>query len=122
LYNTDITPLPYTPDYIAGIINYRGSLVAVVNLRTLFNFPSIKNESEYYLVIVTFNKTMIAILADSIQGGSDCNVDTIMTPNALGQLINTDYILGLDQGSVAILNVEKMMADISLQLANIKTI
>lgn len=64
----EITPLPQLPDFIRGVINIRGKVIPVIDLRTRLGLPSREMRLDDRFIIVTTIRRAVAILADSVAG------------------------------------------------------
>ncbi len=108
------TPLPGTPAFVLGIINVRGQILSVVNLKTFFQLPE-TGLGELNKVIRVSNENMeFGILADEVMGTLLIAKDTIQAaiPTISGP--GAEYLLGVTPGSILVLNIQKILEDKSL--------
>ena len=105
----DITQVPQVPDHVRGVINLRGKVIPVVDLRLKFGFPSQDYTERTCIIVVEVmlqtGKAMMGIVVDSVSEVltfSGAEIDD--TPEFGGQ-VNTDYMMGLAKvkGTVKIL-------------------
>jgi purine-binding chemotaxis protein CheW len=105
----DITQVPQVPSHVLGVINLRGKVIPVIDLRRKFGFPAIEHTERTCIIVVDVElapvRVMMGVVVDSVS--EVLNVaDTEMedTPD-FGGRATTDYILGLAKvkGSVKIL-------------------
>lgn len=114
--NTLLTRVPHVPFFVAGVINRRGTLLAVIDLKKLFRLPITEEVGNKYIIIVhTLNNMVIGILVDYIDE-SDVYNPSLLDPAISSQGIASQYILGIHEGRTAIINIETMLADPSLHL------
>lgn len=114
--NTIPTPLPGTFPFIAGIINRRGALLTVLDLKQFFHTQLSPYDKESCVIIVTAGGITVGLLADSIEG-SDCyDLATLDGPLSSGEAVKPEYIIGLHLGVTAIIHVEAMLSDPKLQM------
>ncbi|WP_245589121.1 chemotaxis protein CheW [Desulfatirhabdium butyrativorans] len=116
-----ITTVPQTPAYVKGVINLRGKVIPIVDLRLKFDMASINQTEKTCIIVVEVanggQKVMIGILVDSvsevlnIKGG-----DIEDTPN-FGSHLNTEYILGMAKTGGKV----KILLDIDRVLSNEET-
>jgi purine-binding chemotaxis protein CheW len=107
----DFTPLPGVPSFILGIINVRGQILPVVDLKKFFNLPD-KGLGELNKVIILHNPAMeLGILADNIAGMQPVPFDAIRTSPVSVSGIGSDYLKGIAPGNVIILDGEKILND-----------
>lgn len=107
----DITPLPCTPSFVLGIINVRGEILSVINLKKFFDLPE-KGLTDLNKVIVLESAGMVfGIIADAISGVRRIQRTDIQAtlPTLTG--IREDYLLGVTAERVVILDAEKLLTD-----------
>jgi purine-binding chemotaxis protein CheW len=107
----DLTPLPCTPPFVLGIINVRGQILSVIDLKTFFDLPQ-KGLTDLNKVIVVHNATMVfGILADAILGVRSIPLDGIQPwlPTLTG--IREAYLKGVTSERLVILDAGKLLAD-----------
>jgi len=122
-YST-VTKVPQTPDYMRGVINLRGSVVPVVDLRLKFGMSAIEQTVNTCIIVteVELNgETMqLGALADSVQEVNEMEPEQIEAAPKIGTRLNTDFIKGMgkqDNNFVMILDIDRVfnskeMADI----------
>ena len=114
----DITTVPRTPDYMKGVINLRGKVIPIVNLRSKFSMPEIEHTQETCIIVVEVNKTSIGIIVDSVSEVSNINSGEIEDAPHLGQDIDTNFILGLGKTKeriVILLDIEQVLSSEDLE-------
>lgn len=120
IFYTSISKLPYLPNYVAGIINHRGALLTIIDLKTLFqlhNDLSDKEEnSSKYILITETNNIRIGLIIYDIDGNDSYELSKLDQSLAPAINIKSEYILGL-HNSATILNFEVLVSDLYSQLA-----
>lgn len=107
----DYTVLPGTPPFVLGIINVRGQIVSVIDLKKFFNLPE-KGLGELNKVIIVQNKRMeFGILADIIHGTRLISTEKIQAPPVSTSGIGAGYLRGISNDHIIILEVEKILED-----------
>ncbi len=109
IQNFQVTPLPKLPAYIAGVTNYRGYLLTIVNLNAMFNIKRDDEKSSSYIIVVVNGMTSIGIMASFIDGSEYYNLATLDAPLPIDSTSKQDFIQGLHNGTVAILNIDKII-------------
>ncbi|MHC4552677.1 MAG: chemotaxis protein CheW [Planctomycetota bacterium] len=105
----DITAVPQTPDYVKGVINLRGQVIPVVDIRTLFGMESKEITEETCIIVVEVqrhNRTFsTGVVVDQVSEVLDVAGEDIEEAPQLGASVNTDFILGMGKvnGTVKIL-------------------
>ena len=105
------TPLPCVPQFILGIINVRGQIYSVIDMKKFFGLPEKGFTDLNKAIIVRTDDMALGILADSIIGVRSIPVDSIQEslPTLTG--IRKDYLKGLTTDNLAILDVAKILGD-----------
>jgi purine-binding chemotaxis protein CheW len=96
---TTITEIPRTPDFMSGVINLRGSVVPVVDLRLCLEMSKIEKTRNTCIVVVEVmldnESTVIGVLADSVEEVIDLEPEQIQPAPRIGTHIRTDFIKGM---------------------------
>ncbi|MCH9644017.1 MAG: chemotaxis protein CheW [Gammaproteobacteria bacterium] len=106
LYVKKFVEVPCTPEYIIGVINWRSKILAVLDLKKIFNIESNHSEKSSWVVVVKSGDIVMGIVADDIIGDETCVLSEIADPLPLNESIKRKYITGIDKGSIALLNIE----------------
>jgi len=104
-----ITSVPQTPDYVKGVINLRGKVIPVVDLRGRFGMEEIDYTERTCIIVVEIRgdngMIMIGIVVDSVSEVLNIKKEDIEATPTFGARLNTEYILGMAkmEGGVKIL-------------------
>ncbi len=104
-----ITSVPQTPAFVKGVINLRGKVIPVVDLRLRFGMPSIDYNERTCIIVVEIGSRgvniVIGIVVDSVSEVLNIKAEDIEDTPTFGTTLNTDYILGMAKmdGKVKIL-------------------
>ena len=101
-----VTPLPKTPDIVLGIINVRGSVLPVVNIRKRFHLQEKKLIPSDQLIIARTHRRQIALVVDSIVGVIECAEAEITSSDAI--LPGLDYVKGVVKTSSGMILVHDL--------------
>jgi purine-binding chemotaxis protein CheW len=114
---TAITRVPRTPDFMRGVINLRGSVVPVVDLRVRFGLPRTEKSVDTCVIIMEVlmdgAPTVLGALADSVQEVLDLDADHIEPPPRIGSRLHTDFITGIGKHGerfIIILDLDKLFS------------
>lgn len=114
---TSITKVPQTPDYMRGVINLRGSVVPVVDMRVKFGMPPAEKTVHTCIIIVEVEmdgeKVVMGAMADAVQEVLDLEPDQIEPPPRLGTKLNSDFIRGmgrLNDHFIIILDIDRIFS------------
>lgn len=108
----DITPVPQIPSFIKGIINLRGKVIPVVDLRLKFGMQEAEYTKETCIIVVDIENRLMGIIVDTVSEVLDINAKDIEPTPSLGSTIKTDFILGMGKvkGKVKILlDIDKVL-------------
>ena len=112
---TNITKIPRTPDYMRGVINLRGSVVPVLDLRLKFGMSKTENTINTCIIVmevVTDTETIIlGALADSVQEVFELEPDQIEPTPRIGTRFNAEFLKGMgkrDEKFLMILDIDKV--------------
>ena len=109
----EITSVPQTPDFIKGVINLRGKVIPVVDLRLKFGMPEMEYTKETCTIVVDVQGLQMGIVVDTVSEVLDIAESDIEPPPAFGSTIKTDFILGMGKvkGEIKILlSIEKILS------------
>ncbi|MEM5788801.1 MAG: chemotaxis protein CheW, partial [Syntrophobacteraceae bacterium] len=104
-----ITPVPQTPDYVKGVINLRGKVIPVIDLRLRFGMGENGYTDRTCIVVVEIDghacKLHIGVVVDSVSEVLNIKASDIEDTPSFGTTLNTQYILGMAKtgGGVKIL-------------------
>ena len=114
---TDVTKVPETPDFMLGVINLRGSVVPVVDMRLKFGMDRTEKTVNTCIIIVEIEidgeTTILGALADSVQEVMDLDPDQIEPPPRIGTRLKTKFIKGMgkrDNQFIIILDIDKVFS------------
>ncbi|MGR3173779.1 MAG: chemotaxis protein CheW [Candidatus Scalindua sp.] len=114
----DITTVPQIPDYMKGVINLRGKVVPVIDLRLKFSMPEEEHTKETCIIVAEVNNTSIGIIVDSVSEVLDIKSEEIEETPSFGQGIDTDFIMGLGKTKdkiIILLDIEKVLSSEDLE-------
>ena len=98
-----VTPVPQSPYYVRGVVNLRGQVIPVVDLRLKFDMPSLPATDETCIIVVQTGEAQLGIIVDKVSEVRDVLGHDIVDAPTLGQEINTDYILGIGKAGSRVL-------------------
>jgi len=105
-----ITTIPGTPAYVMGVINFRGRIVSILNLKTLFNLKE-RGLTELNKVIILKNKRMeFGIVADAIIGNRAIVLHGFSPPPITLDSIGHDFITGITPDGLILLNAMNLLS------------
>jgi len=124
---TTVTKVPRTPDFMRGVINLRGSVVPVVDLRLKFGMTVTEQTVNTCIIIVEVSvdgeTTVLGTLADSVQEVLDLDPDHIEPAPKIGTRLNTEFIKGMgkhNDGFIIILDIDRVFSTSELALVQME--
>ena len=110
----DITPLPGTPAFVVGIVNFRGSVLSVIDLKFFFQLP-IKGLNDRNRAIVLRSDSMeFGVLVDAMHGTRRIAQDSLQEALPTLSGIREKYLKGITPDGVVVLDGGKLLADEAL--------
>lgn len=109
-----ITSVPGTPDHFRGIINLRGQIIPVVDLRCKFGMEPKAQTPETCIIVVNVQEVDVGIVVDRVSEVLNIAAEDIEPAPSFGKNVNTDFILGIgkSQSKVKILlNIDRLIAE-----------
>lgn len=115
-----ITRIPRSPDYIRGVINLRGKVIPIMDLRTRFSMPAHDTE-EACIIVTQIQGVQIGIVVDQVSEVANVTEDQVEdTPN-FGADVHTEFLLGLAKqgGKVKLLlDIDRVLTLTEIAAAN----
>jgi purine-binding chemotaxis protein CheW len=122
---TTVTKVPQTPDFMVGVINLRGSVVPVVDMRLKFGMSKTEKSVNTCIIIVEImldgETTVLGALADSVQEVMDLDPHQIEPPPRIGTRLKTKFIKGMGKRGdqfIIILDIDKVFTAEELAIAD----
>ncbi|MDF2986657.1 MAG: chemotaxis signal transduction protein [Eubacterium sp.] len=107
-----ITRVPKTPDYIKGVINLRGDIIPVMDLRAKFNLPAVEETEETRIIILKLEEISIGVIVDQVLQTIQLGGDDIENASSLINSAASEYIFGIGKVGgeiVTLINFEKLV-------------
>ena len=118
-----VTKVPQTPEMMKGVINLRGSVVPVVDMRIKFGMGATEKTVNTVIIIIEIDldeeSTMIGALVDSVKEVMDLDSGHIEPPPNIGTQLNTEFIKGMGKQNgefIIILDIERIFSSEELEL------
>ncbi len=112
----DVTAVPHTPPYVKGIINLRGKVVPVVDLRLKFGMPATEYTARTCIVVVDLpgegGSVLMGVIVDSVSEVMNITATEIEDAPDFGEEVSIPYLIGIakSKGKVKLLlNIEKVL-------------
>ena len=115
----EITPVPQTPDYMKGVINLRGKVIPIIDLRLKFTMPEVEQTKETCIIVAEVGATQVGVIVDSVSEVTDIKGEDIEEAPSFGQEIDTSFIMGLGKTKkkiVILLDIERVLTTDELKM------
>jgi purine-binding chemotaxis protein CheW len=113
---TDLTPLPCTPPWLAGVLNLRGQVLAVIDLRRFFELPDCGLTELNRVVVLRGCATQFGLLADSIEGNQMVDVAGLQDGLATLTGVRAQFLKGITGQMLAVLDGDRLLAAADLKI------
>jgi len=110
-----ITPVPKMPSYVRGVLNLRGKIVPIMNLRVRFGLPTVEDTEETCIIVIQEEKHLMGIVVDKVSEVADIETQQIEQVPSFGITGNSEYLSGigkLKESVKMILDVHKVVFDV----------
>lgn len=110
-----ITMVPRAPEFIEGVINLRGKVIPVINMRTRFNKPALSQDANTRIVVMELENKIVGFLVDGVSEVLRIPESTVEDPPPVVAGIGSEYIRGigkLDNRLLILLDLEHLLGSI----------
>lgn len=125
---TTITKVPRTQEFMRGVINLRGSVVPVIDLKLKFELGKTEHTVDTSIIVMEIEvggeRTILGTLADSVQEVITLDTANIEPPPQIGTTIRTDFIRGIgkqDEAFVILLDIKRVFSEEDLAAIAVET-
>ena len=108
----DITRVPETPEFVEGIINLRGSVIPVIDLRKRFTLPTTERDRENRIVVVDIGGQDLGMVVDAVTEVLRISGDSVEPPSSVISSADSAYLLGiakLDERLIILLDLDRVL-------------
>lgn len=117
-YDT-VTRIANAPDFIKGVVNLRGVIVPIVDMRIKFNLGTPTYDQFTVVIILNIADRVVGMVVDSVSDVITLTPDQIKPAPEMGTALNTDYLIGLgtiDQRMVILVDIDRLMSNAEIGL------
>jgi len=119
----DVTKVPKSPEYMLGVINLRGSVVPVVDLRKRFGIACGERTKDNCIIVLEINfgdeEMKVGIVGDMVEEVVDLRAEQIEPPPRLGSQLRAEFIVGMgkqEEAFIILLDIDKIFSADELSL------
>jgi purine-binding chemotaxis protein CheW len=114
-----VTPIPNVPPHVRGVMNLRGTVLPVIDLRMKFHLPAVEYDKFTVIVIATVKDQIVGLLVDAVSDVLTVGFDAIRDAPDFGSAVDTRFINGVFQSRehlTVALNLEELLTECELAL------
>lgn len=115
----DPTRIANAPDFIKGVVNLRGIIVPIVDMRIKFNLGAPTYDQFTVVIILNINGRVVGMVVDSVSDVITLAPDQIKPAPEMGTALDTDYLIGLgtiDKRMLILVDIDKLMSSAEMGL------
>lgn len=114
---TPVTRIPNTPDYMRGVLNMRGTIVPIIDLRMRFNLDEAQYTPTTVVIVLSVmagdRKRILGVVVDGVSDVVSVSADDIKATPDFGTAVNTEFIQGLattNEKMVMLLDIDQLLS------------
>jgi purine-binding chemotaxis protein CheW len=114
-----VTPIPSAPEYLKGVVNLRGTIVPVIDMRLKFGLANPKYDAFTVVVILRLASRVIGVVVDAVSDVVALGANEVKPAPQLGSVVDASFIAGLATQSdrmILLLDIEKLLSTGELNL------
>ena len=111
-----ITMVPHAASFIEGVINLRGKVIPVINMRTRFNLPAVEHDANTRIVVMEFDQKIVGFLVDGVSEVLRIPASTVEPAPPVVCGIGSEYIRGvgkLEDRLLILLDLDTLLSDMN---------
>jgi purine-binding chemotaxis protein CheW len=119
-----VTKIANAPEFIKGVINLRGAIVPIVDLRIKFNLGNVTYNEFTVVIVLNLHGRIVGVVVDGVSDVITLRQDQIRPAPEFSSALDTQYIMGLgtvDDRMIIMVHIEKLMSSQDMALTNSET-
>jgi len=116
-----VTTIANTPKFIKGVINLRGIIVPIVDMRIKFNLENVSYDQLTVVIILNLASRVVGMVVDGVSDVIALTPEQIKVAPQFGATLDTKYLMGLgtiDQRMLILVDIEKLMSSSDMELVD----
>ncbi len=126
---SEVTYVPRTPDYVRGVINLRGRVIPVIDLRAKFGMDTVEDTEKTCIIVVQLDHdgdvVTMGVIVDDVSEVLNITEEQLSPPPSFGTGVDADFIIGmgkLDKSVVILLDIDRVLSGAEIDaIANQET-
>jgi len=114
-----VTRIANAPEFVKGVVNLRGIIVPIVDMRIKFNLGEPTYDQFTVVIILNIGGRVMGMVVDSVSDVITLTPDQVKPPPEMGTAFNTDYLIGLgtlDERMLILIDIDKLMSSAEMGL------
>lgn len=114
-----VTRIANAPEFIKGVVNLRGTIVPIVDMRIKFNLGTPVYDQFTVVIILNIAGRVVGMVVDSVSDVTTLTADQIRPAPEMGTMFNTNYLIGLgtlDERMLILVDIDKLMSSSDMGL------
>lgn len=114
-----VTRIANAPEYIKGVVNLRGTIVPIIDMRIKFNLGEPSYDQFTVVIVLNINGRIVGMVVDSVSDVTTLTPEQIRTAPEMGTAMSTDYLIGLgtvDDRMLILVDIDKLMSSVDMGL------
>lgn len=114
-----VTPIPSAPEYLKGVVNLRGVIVPVIDMRVKFRLPEVRYDSFTVVVILRIGGRVVGLVVDGVSDVVRFTESEVKAAPQLGALVDSSFLDGVatqDDRMVLLVDIERLLSSGELNL------
>jgi purine-binding chemotaxis protein CheW len=116
-----VTKIANAPEFIKGVINLRGAIVPIVDMRIKFNLGSVTYNEFTVVIVLNLRGRIVGVVVDGVSDVITLRQDQIRAAPEFSSALDTQYIMGLgtvDDRMIILVNIEQLMGSQDMALTD----
>jgi purine-binding chemotaxis protein CheW len=114
-----VTTIAHAPEFIKGVINLRGIIVPIVDMRIKFNLGKVSYDETTVVIVLNFANRVVGMVVDGVSDVITLKADQIKPAPEFGASLDTKYLMGLgtvDDRMIILVDIERLMTSRDMEL------
>lgn len=117
----DVTRIPNSPNFVKGVVNLRGAIVPILDLRMKFNLEAIEYDEFTVVIVLNFAGRTIGVIVDGVSDVVALSAGDIQPAPDFSTVFSGEYLIGLatvEQRMIILVDIEKLLTQHDVSLPN----
>jgi purine-binding chemotaxis protein CheW len=114
-----VTTIANAPEFIKGVVNLRGNIVPIVDMRIKFKLGNVTYDETTVVIILNIANRVVGMVVDGVSDVTTLKADEIKPAPEFGASLDTQYLLGLgtvDERMIILVDIERLMSSKDMEL------